>query len=146
MRTPVIPFALAAFSLAAPAPGAAQDEPFTVHVVTETTTGLAGGTIDLPAGPGQYVAHLVEVKPGAEVGRHRHPGPTFMYILEGRIAVELDDGTTAEYGPGEAFVEDADVWVNNRNSGDAPAKFLGVIVSPAGATPVVFPKGHGQGH
>lgn len=69
-----------------------------------------------------------------------------MYVLEGRIAVELDGGTSSEYGPGEAFVEAADVWVNNRNPGDAPAKFLGVIVSPAGATPVVFPERHGQGH
>lgn len=119
----------------------AAQEPFTVELVTEATTAVGGDPILLPpAGEGQFVAHLVEVAPGGETGRHRHPGPTFMYVLEGTIAAELDDGTSQAYGAGEAFVEPVGAWINNRNPGDAPARFLGVIVSGAGEPPVVFPE------
>ena len=83
---------------------------------------------------------LVEIKPGGETGRHQHPGPTYMYVLEGTLVVELEDGTQKQFLAGEALVEDVDGWINNKNPGTTPTKFIGVILSEKGKSPVVYPK------
>ena len=54
--------------------------------------------------------------------------------------VELEDGTQKQYKAGEALVEDVDVWINNKNPGTTPTKFIGVILSEKGKTAVVFPE------
>ncbi len=33
-------------------------------------------------------------EPGAETGRHRHPGPTIIYVLEGTLSETTPQGTT----------------------------------------------------
>jgi quercetin dioxygenase-like cupin family protein len=112
---------------------------FKVDVLAQTTTGLGGNAIAFPRGPAELETHLVEVAAGAEVGRHRHPAPCHMYVLAGTIVAELEDGTRQTFESGQAFVEDGDVWVNNINPGDTPARFLAVVVGPAGASKVSFP-------
>ena len=52
-----------------------------------------------------------DVKPGAGTGSCQvsHTG----YVISGRFAVRMDDGTEAEFGPGDAHVVSAghDAWV-----------------------------------
>ena len=111
-----------------------------VTEVFASAVGFSGRRLQfLTAGEGEIVSHQVEIAPKGETGRHKHPGPTYMYILEGTLIVESDDGTRKEYRVGQALVEDAETWFNNRNPGDTPTKFLGVLLSPKGAQPVVFP-------
>lgn len=113
-------------------------QPFHVEVLDRSATGVAGRPVQFPAGPGELETHLVEVGAGAEVGRHQHPGPCAMYVLEGQIEIVLDDGTRRTYDAGQAFVEDAGVWVNNRNPGDQPARFLAVVSGAPAADKVHF--------
>ena len=39
---------------------------------------------------------LIEIQPGKESGRHMHPVPTYVHVLEGTLTVEFEDG----YSPG----------------------------------------------
>ncbi len=55
-----------------------------------------------------------------------------MYVLEGTLLVELEDGTQKQYKKGEALVEDVGVWINNKNPGTTPTKSIGVILSEKG--------------
>jgi len=117
------------------------NDKFTATVVGEHTKTLAKRNIEYPKSKtAEIVSHLVEIKPGGETGRHQHPGPTYMYVLEGTLVVELEDGTQKQYKAGEALVEDVDVWINNKNPGTTSTKFISVILSEKGKTAVVFPE------
>ena len=113
-------------------------EPFTVNVVLKTSSGVAEDPIEFSSGVNELETHVVEVAAGAAVGRHHHPGPCLMYVLEGQLEIALDDGQRRTYSAGEAFVEDAHTWIDNRNPGDQPARFLAVVSGAPGTDKVLF--------
>jgi quercetin dioxygenase-like cupin family protein len=86
----------------------------------------------------EIVSHLVEIGPGGETGRHKHPAPAFMYVMEGTLVVEQDDGTETAHHPGDTLLEDADTWFNNKNPGDTPTKFFSVIPGERDSPSVLF--------
>ncbi len=47
-------------------------------------------------------------------GRHMHPGPVWVYVLEGVLTVELD-GETKTFSAGELYPEDIDAAMTGRN-------------------------------
>ncbi len=47
-------------------------------------------------------------------GRHYHPGPVFVYVLEGELTVVLD-GETKTFGAGELYAEDIDATRTGKN-------------------------------
>lgn len=69
--------------------------------------------------------------PGAESGEHvDHAGEEFVYVLGGRIAVELKGAAVEELGPGDCLYYPASIphrWVVQS---EKPARFL-VVASPA---------------
>jgi quercetin dioxygenase-like cupin family protein len=65
------------------------------------------------------------VAPGGHIGLHSHQGdPTIVYVLEGVLTNHHDDGTTAEFRPGQAFAEfgPRSHWVENK--GPTPVTFI----------------------
>lgn len=114
------------------------DEPFTVDVLGKTDTGIAGRDIVFPDGPCELETHLVEVAPGEAVGGHRHPGPCWMHVLEGSITAVTEAGDERTYEAGETFIEDAGMWVDNRNPGSSPARFLALAVGGTGEPKIRF--------
>ncbi len=118
-----------------------QGKDFKVDVILDSTTTLGDSPIVLPQGENVKIeSHLVEIKPGAEIGRHKHPYPVYMYVLEGTLLVVFDDGTEQTYKSGEAFIEGADTWVNNKNAGSETVKFLAVLPGFKDAPVVVMPE------
>ena len=115
-------------------------EGFSVDVVLKAASSMSGDPITLPSSEVAMEAHVVTINSGAEVGRHRHPYPVLMYILEGTLVVEMDDGTRTTYGPGQAFIEDGNTWVANKNEGDIPVKFLAVLTAEQGTPMIMFPE------
>ena len=75
---------------------------------------------------------LIEIAPGAESGRHMHPVPTYVYVLEGTLTLESDHGSPREYAAGSGFLESMNAWHNGKNRGQAPVKALVVFVSEEG--------------
>ena len=48
---------------------------------------------------------LVEIGPGGESGRHKHPVSPQIYVLQGEVTIEFDDRKQQSFSPGEAFME-----------------------------------------
>jgi quercetin dioxygenase-like cupin family protein len=54
---------------------------------------------------GQMSVWVADVAPGAATGRHTHPTPRFVYVLEGAVVLEMDGRPTQTFKAGQAFVE-----------------------------------------
>jgi quercetin dioxygenase-like cupin family protein len=46
---------------------------------------------------------LIEMQPGKESGRHMHPVPTYVHVLEGTLTVELRMALARHSKPGVDF-------------------------------------------
>lgn len=69
---------------------------------------------------------VADLAPGAATGRHTHPTPRFVYVVEGAVVLELDGKPPQTFKAGQAFAEMPGVVHNFRNaSASEPAKALG---------------------
>lgn len=57
-----------------------------------------------------------DVPPGAATGRHSHPTPRFVYVIQGAVVVEMDGKAAETFETGRAFVESPNVVHNFRNA------------------------------
>jgi len=76
----------------------------------------------------------VEYPPGAVSPRHSHPGPTFVYIVEGTICSEVKGQPAKLYSAGDSFFEPDGGWHAARNTSGKPMKLIATIIAPKGAT------------
>ena len=82
---------------------------------------------------------VADIAPGGATGRHTHPTPRFVYVLEGSVVLEVDGKPARTFVAGEGFAEAPGEVHNFRNaSTTAPAKALGFQVAPKG-TPLQTP-------
>ena len=51
-----------------------------------------------------HIVHF-SAPPGYEGGKHSHPGPAFVYILEGQLTIEVEGMEPATLGPGDVYAE-----------------------------------------
>lgn len=86
---------------------------------------------------------VLEIAPGGEVGRHMHVNSGFVYVLEGPVVVEMENGAPHEIQSGQAFVEATNTWHNAKNAGSAPVKLLIVWPGEAGKPNIVRPQASG---
>ena len=90
--------------------------------------------------PGKEVVQAVaEIQPGAESGRHTHPGEEVAYVLEGTITLEIQGKPAAAKKAGDGFVIPPGTVHNAKNTGGGVAKVLGTYIIDKGkpvATPV----------
>jgi quercetin dioxygenase-like cupin family protein len=75
---------------------------------------------------------FVEIKPGGQSGRHRHPVPTLVYVMEGTLTVELDDESRHKCQAGNAVLEVINTWHNARNMGRKSLKLLVIYLGEKG--------------
>jgi quercetin dioxygenase-like cupin family protein len=76
---------------------------------------------------------VADIPPGSATGRHTHPTPRFVYVLEGSVILEVDGKSPRTFKTGEGFAEAAGEIHNLRNaSASASAKALGFQVAPKG--------------
>ena len=83
---------------------------------------------------------IVNFAPGEVSTPHRHPNPTFGYVLEGELESTFD-GQVYHYKAGDAFYERPHgLHSGTRNmSKDKPAKLLAFVVGDKGK-PVLIPE------
>lgn len=107
----------------------------TATVLKKTTVTGNGQKIVYPrTEQAEVTAMSVELAPGAETGWHQHPVPVYAYVLSGHLSVELANGPTLEFAPGEVVIEVVDTLHNGKNRGNEPVKlavfYLGVAGTP----------------
>ena len=107
--------------------------------VLEATTTITGQPIRFPQGDNQITAILAEVAPGGQVGRHMHPLPLFVYMLEGTLSIEMEGHGTHTFSAGQGFAEVTNTWHNGRNLGDKPVRFLIVFSGQKGVPNLIRP-------
>src|SRR4051812_10549052 len=66
--------------------------PLKVVPLLATTKTWEGAPIVYPRGQPEVSGLIIELAPGAETGWHSHPVPSFAFILEGTLEVQLKDG------------------------------------------------------
>lgn len=98
-------------------------------------------TRPLPDVPGKEATMIaVDYAPGAADPVHRHDASALLYVLEGKVEMQVRGGEKVTLGPGQTFYEGpSDVHVVGRNASDQqPAKFLVCLVKNQGA-PLLIP-------
>ena len=93
---------------------------------------------DFPVKEGLMIT--VVYPPGASDPIHRHNAHAFVYVLEGSVVMQLNDGKGITLTPGQTFYEGPkDIHTVGRNASNAKqAKFIVFLVKDKGA-PVLVP-------
>jgi quercetin dioxygenase-like cupin family protein len=83
----------------------------------------------------------LERGPGGASPAHRHPGPVFVYVLDGEMESQLDGQPLKTYRKGEMFYEPpGGVHRVSRNpSKTQPNRFLAFMIVPKGEKNLVLP-------
>ena len=95
---------------------------------------------ELPAGQEMLVVEI-NLEPGQESSPHRHSAHVFVYVLEGKVNMQVAGQKMVTLSPGEMFYENPDdIHTVSQNASDTEtAKFLVHMIRTAG-TPVSVPQ------
>lgn len=92
-------------------------------------------------------ATIVEVTiPAGKSGlAHRHPGPGFVYVLEGEYELGIDDQPTKRFKAGETFYEPTGCLhrVSRNPAAEGRTRLIAVVLHPRDAKEVAVPE-HGK--
>jgi quercetin dioxygenase-like cupin family protein len=121
MTTKLVALVLLAALASVPAEGADVKELFAIDLA------------DYPGKEGRMVE--VSYPPGARDMVHRHDAHAFVYVLEGKIIMQLKGKPAVTLTAGQTFYEGpTDVHVVGRNASDTePARFIVVFLKAKGA-------------
>ena len=88
---------------------------------------------ELPENQEIFVSE-VNLVPGQESSPHRHNAHVFVYVLEGRVNMQVAGGELVTLSPGDMFYENPDdIHVVSQNASDTEsAKFLVHIIKTIG--------------
>jgi quercetin dioxygenase-like cupin family protein len=89
---------------------------------------------------------MVEVTFGPRQGgdSHRHPGPAFVYVVEGTYELGIDDKPTKIYKAGETFQEPSGCLhrVSRNPASTGNTKLIAVVLHPRSAKDILTPADH----
>jgi quercetin dioxygenase-like cupin family protein len=90
----------------------------------------------LPDDPTQTLtAFVVNLAPEAKTAGHRHAGIVFVYVLDGIVRSQLNNGEIIEYRAGQNWSEPPGTvhsFMENPSQ-TVPARLLATIIAPTGA-------------
>lgn len=126
MRRAIVPFsfvlpALMALTLAGVGDANAGEQEYkpkakVTSLIETPLAGVKGKTV--------IIKHF-EVPPGFVGGKHFHPGPVFVYVLEGELTIETEATGRQTIKPGQLYQEPIRSVMQGRNmSTTDPAKFV----------------------
>ena len=77
---------------------------------------------------------------------HRHPGPGFVYVLEGEYELGIDDQPTKIFRAGETFYEPTGCLhrVSRNPSAQTRTRLIAVVVHPRDAKEIAIPEATNQ--
>jgi quercetin dioxygenase-like cupin family protein len=90
----------------------------------------------------------VTIEPGKEGLPHRHPGPGFVYVLEGEYELGIDDQPTRIFTAGETFYEPTGCLhrVSRNPSSKTRTRLIAVVLHPRDATEIAIPEPMSDSH
>jgi quercetin dioxygenase-like cupin family protein len=82
--------------------------------------------------PAEVSSEVRVLEPGQETGWRRNRVPTYVYILEGSVTMDYDNGVTRDFVAGNAYMEAQGVWHNGTNKSEEPVRILSVHLGRRG--------------
>lgn len=84
----------------------------------------------------------VTIQPGESGMPHRHPGPGFVYVLEGEYELGIDDQPTKIFKAGETFYEPTGCLhrVSKNPATKGITRLVAVVIHPRDAKEVAIPE------
>lgn len=84
----------------------------------------------------------VTLEPGQTGVAHRHPGPGFVYVLEGEYELGIDDQPTRRFKAGETFYEPTGRLhrVSRNPAAQGRTRLIAVVLHPRGAKEIAIPE------
>jgi len=84
----------------------------------------------------------VTIGPGEAGESHRHPGPGFVYVLEGEYELGIDDKPTKRFKAGETFYEPTGCLhrVSRNPSTEGKTRLIAVVLHPRDAKEIAIPE------
>ncbi len=124
----------------APTPAVNQ---VTITVVSKDATTDAGEPIRYLSTPNAEVTSaILSLSPGGKTDWMTHPVPGYVYVLEGQLTVEFEDGHHVTFKAGQAFMQARAKWHRGLNEGKTTMRFLAVFFGEKG-TPILLNPPHG---
>jgi quercetin dioxygenase-like cupin family protein len=82
--------------------------------------------------PVEISSEIRVLEPGQETGWRRNRVPNYVYVLEGSVTMDYDNGVTREFKAGDAYLEAQGVWHNGTNKSTEPVRLLTVHLGARG--------------
>jgi quercetin dioxygenase-like cupin family protein len=84
----------------------------------------------------------VTLEPGQAGEPHRHPGPGFVYVLEGEYELGIDDQPTKRFKAGETFYEPTGALhrVSKNPAAKGRTRLMAVVLHPRDAKEIAIPE------
>jgi quercetin dioxygenase-like cupin family protein len=82
----------------------------------------------------EVVLSRIEQAPGANGRPHRHYAQVFVYVLKGKVVLQVKGGPRMTLGPGQTFYENpSDIHIVSDNASKTePAAFLAFLIKDKG--------------
>lgn len=90
----------------------------------------------------------VTIEPGESGLAHRHPGPGFVYVLEGQYELGIDDQPTKVFNAGETFYEPTGCLhrISKNPAAKGRTRLIAVVLHPRDAQDIAIPENTGKPH
>jgi quercetin dioxygenase-like cupin family protein len=112
----------------------------TVTPVSKDDTTDAGEPITYPAGgTPEVTSAILTVPPSGKTEWMTHPVPGYVYVLEGTLTVEFEDGHRLTFHSGQGFLQARTKWHRGINQGTEPLRFLAVFFGAKGVPIILHP-------
>lgn len=148
MRNTLMTLLFLAVSVAAVGPIAAlaQNKPapptsaVSITPVSQDSVTIAGEPELYLNTPEPQVTSVVFTFPPGSVSQWMtHPAPAYVYVLEGTLVVEFEDGSRQTFHAGQGFLQCRSKWHRGRNDSSQTMRFLAVFFGAKGVPNVVHP-------
>jgi quercetin dioxygenase-like cupin family protein len=112
----------------------------TVTQISKDDATDAGEPITYPAGGSPEVTSaILTVPPSGKTEWMTHPVPGYVYVLEGTLTVEFEDGHRLTFHSGQGFLQARTKWHRGINQGTEPLRFLAVFFGAKGVPIILHP-------
>ncbi len=112
----------------------------TMTMVSSDTMTDAGEPLTYLSTPDPEVSSVIlTIPPGGKTEWMTHPVPGYIYVLEGILTVEFEDGHRLTFKAGQAFLQARTKWHRGLNLGSDRMRFLAVFYGAKGVPDVLNP-------
>jgi quercetin dioxygenase-like cupin family protein len=112
----------------------------TMTMVSRDSATDANEPLKYLATPSPEVTSAVfSIPPAAKTEWMTHPAPGYIYVLQGTLTVEFEDGKRIDFKQGQAFLQARTKWHRGLNTGAIPVRFLAVFYGAKGIPNVMHP-------